>query len=602
MNFGKFFKNSQIIKVALGLAIVIVVYIASIFYKQMQSLESSVNLMSNSTETQLELERVLSIISIYETNLRSYIITKNESYLENRFLRKGEIDLNFLRIKKLVANNPARSKDVDELKQMIDYRFALFKETLLLAKSPNTDKDLLNTKLIESSGFTEKMQTFVYKTINAEGDKLKIHSNNHQFELQDSIISAFLLVILTLLILVLSFNKMNVDIYELKKANDELQFVNHSFNSAEKIAGFGHWKFNLETKEFTFSDNFFRLLGAEPNSFEPSLENLVKYIHPDDLDYVFQTHRKSLITYEDTSLLFRFVLPNGENRYIMAVGNFARNSDGQMIKTGVNYDVSDQYKKTIELEENNKELTSINAELESFNNIVSHDLQEPLHKIQMFISRIEDKEMDLMTEQGKLYLKKIRVSANKMQTLLIDLVNYSRAAKGAKVFVETDLDVVLNQVLEDLSLNIEHKKVKIYRQELPVMNVIPFQIEQLFINLISNSIKYSKENLAPEISIIIDQVEENDIYNNEIISNDDFYKIVVADNGIGFKQEYAEKIFLLFQRLESDTKYTGTGLGLAICKRIVENHNGFIKVVSEPGIGTQFSIYIPKVNSNTILA
>jgi len=594
MKLVNLFKNSQIFKIALVIAIVVVGYIASVFYTQMQSLESSVDLITNSTETQLELERVLSVISIYETNLRSYIITKDDSYLEHRFLRRGEIDRNFTRIKKLVANNPARSKDVDELKQMIDYRFALFRETMLLAKSPNTDSVLLNAKLRESSEFTEKMKTFVYKTINAEGDKLKIHNENHQFELQDSIISAFLLVILSLLILLLSFNKMNVDIDELKKSNDELKFVNRSFNYAEKIAGFGHWKLNLETGAYTFSDNLFRLLGEEPNSFEPNLQNVAKYIHPDDVDYVMDVHRKSLLTQESTSMMLRFILPSGDYRYIMSVGTFTRNSKGQLVKTGVNYDISDQYKKTQELEENNKELKSINEELESFNNIVSHDLQEPLHKIQMFISRIEAKEMDLITEQGKVYFSKIRISANKMQTLLIDLVNYSRTIKGDKVFVETDLNVVLLQVIDDLSLNIEEKKAILNLEKLPVIKVIPFQIEQLFVNLISNALKYSKENSVPEIAVFIDNIGDADIYENEIISNDSYYKIVIADNGIGFKQEYAEKIFVLFQRLEQDSKYSGTGLGLAICKRIIENHDGFIKVNSDPGIGTQFSIYIPK--------
>jgi hypothetical protein len=119
---------------------------------------------------------------------------------------------------------------------------------------------------------------------------------------------------------------MNVDIYELKKANDELKFVNHSFDSAEKIAGFGHWKLNLETKEYSFSNNFYRLLGEEMGTFEPNLENITKRIHPDDVAYVIETHKKSLATFEDTSLMFRFVLPNGENRYIMAVGNFTKNS------------------------------------------------------------------------------------------------------------------------------------------------------------------------------------------------------------------------------------------------------------------------------------
>lgn len=594
MKLAKFYKNSQVFKIALGIAIVVVGYIASVFYTQMRSLDSSVSLIANATETQLELEKVLSIISIYETNLRSYIITKDETYLENRFLRRGEIETNLKRINKLVANNPARVKDVKRLNKLIDYRFALFRETLLLAKSKNPNSEVLNAKLQESNNFTELMKNFVYKTINAEGDKVKIHNDNHQFELQDSIISAFLLVILSLLILLLSFNKMNVDINELKKANDELKFLNHSFNNAEKIAGFGHWKINLETNTYSFSDNFFRLLGLEPQSFVPSLENISKYLHPDDIDYVTRMHLESLQTYKPTSLMFRFVLPNGEIKYVMSVGSFTRNGKGQMVKTGVNYDMTEQHKRTIELEENNKELININEELESFNNIVSHDLQEPLRKIQMFISRIESTDMDSISEKGKEYFNKIRTSANKMQTLLIDLVNYSRTIKGDKVFEVTDITELVHHVIDELSSDIEDKGAKIDLGDLPTVKVISFQMEQLFINLISNSLKYSQEDVTPEISIFTEKIDKNEVFDNEIITDENYYKIVIKDNGIGFKQEYAEKVFVLFQRLETGSQYSGTGLGLAICKRIVDNHNGFIKVVSEPNIGSRFSVFLPK--------
>ncbi len=594
MKFVGLYKNSQVFKIALGIAIVVVGYIASVFYTQMRSLDSSVSLIANATETQLELEKVLSIISIYETNLRSFIITKDDSYLKNRFLRKGEIESNLKRIDKLVANNPARIKDVKRLKELIDYRFELFRETLLLAKSKSPNSLILNAKLQESNEFTEAMKNFVYKTINAEGDKVKIHNSNHQFELQDSIISAFLLVILSLLILLLSFNKMNVDIDELKKANDELKFLNRSFNEAEKIAGFGHWKVNLVTNTYTFSDNFYRLLEVEPQSFAPSLESISQFIHPDDKEYVSDMHLQSLKTYKPTSIMFRFILPSGEMKYVMSVGSFVENSDGEMVKTGVNYDMTDQFKRTLELEENNRELKSINEELESFNNIVSHDLQEPLHKIQMFISRIEAKENDALSDQGKVYFSKIRTSANKMQTLLIDLVNYSRTIKGDKVFEETNLNEVVLQVIDDLSLDIEEKKAKITVSDLPTVKVISFQIEQLFINLISNSLKYCKEDVAAQISIFSEEIEEHEIRDNEKVSNDNFYKIVIKDNGIGFKQEYADKIFILFQRLETGAQYSGTGLGLAICKRIVENHNGFIQVTSEPNVGSEFSIFIPK--------
>ncbi|CAM2983913.1 ATP-binding protein [Flavobacterium frigoris] len=594
MKLKKLYKNTQIFKIALGIAIVVVGYIASVFYTQMRGLDSSVDLITNSTETQLELEKILSTISMYESNLRGYIITKDESYIKNRFLRRGEIDQNILKIKELVASNPNRVKDIERLNKLIDHRFDLFRETLLLSKSKYFDSVIFNKKLQESNSFTESMKTFVYKTINAEGDKIKVHNVNHQFELEDSIISAFLLVILTLLILLLSFNKTNVDVVELKKANDEMKFLNLSFTNAEKIAGFGHWKINIETGLYTFSDNFYRLLGEEPNAFEPKLENLNKYIHRDDLENVIQSHKDSLISYEPTSLTFRFVLTNGEIKYIKSVGSFTQNSKGEMIKTGVNHDITEQYVKTLKLEESNTELKSINEELESFNNIVSHDLQEPLHKIQMFISRIGDNDKETISEQGKTYLSKIGISANKMQALLIDLVNYSRTIKGDKVFEEVNLNDIVNVVIDDLSSSIDDKKAVIEVGSLPTIKGISFQIDQLFVNLITNSLKYSKDTIAPQINIYIEDIGIDEFYNDKLILDSDYHKIVIRDNGIGFKQEYADKIFMLFQRLETSPKYSGTGLGLAICKKIVDNHHGYITVQSEPNIGTTFYVFMPK--------
>ena len=588
------YKNAQVFKIALGIAIIVVCYIASVFYTKMQQLNRSVEIISNSTETQLELEKLLSVISIYETNLRSYVITKDESYIQNRFLNRGNIELNLTRLKNLARHNTIRTNDIDSLKKLIDYRFKLFRETVTIAKAKKVSTLELNSKLLESSDCTEKMRAFVYKIISREGRNVKFYNSNHQFELQDSIISAFLLVILSLLILLLSFNKMRIDIYELKKTNDELKFLNYSFNNAEKIAGFGHWKHNMVTNSYTFSENFYRLMGVEPHSFEPNVENFVKFIHPEDIENVVKAHKDSLKTLQPTSTLMRYLLPDGTVRHIMAVGSFTKNSRNQMVKIGVNYDITDQYRKTLELEENNKELKSINAELEAFTNIASHDLQEPLRKIQMFISRLDEDQTQLLSEQGKEYFMKIRTAANRMQTLLIDLLNYSRTIKADKVFESVDLNTVLSQIMEDLVLNIEEKQAIIEVGALPKINGIKFQIEQLFVNLITNSLKYSKENTPPRINIAAEKIPGNEMVAGKPIQDNKYYKITVTDNGIGFKQEYANKIFQLFKRLETDSKYSGTGLGLAICKKVVDNHNGFIKVKSKPGEGTKFSIFIPK--------
>lgn len=594
MKFSTLYKSAQIFKIALVVAIVVIGYIASVFYSKMKKLDESVELIATSNQTQLELEKLLSIISNYETNLRSYIITKDDVYLKDRFLKRGEIARNIKKLKTLHGENELVNNDLDSLQKMFDRRFIMFRETLTIAKSNNFDRNELNESLLKSTHFTNQMRAFVYKRINSESHKLKLLNSNHQFELEDSIISAFLLVLLSLLMLLLSFNKMRVDIHVLKKTNDELKLLNHSFNNAEKIAGFGHWKYNLETKKYTFSDNYYRLMGAEPQEFQSNLQNAMNYIHPEDAERVLKVHQQSIIDQQPTSLLLRYILKSGEIRHIMSVGSFTENSLGQVVKVGVNYDITEQYTKTLELEDSNKHLKAINSELESFNNIVSHDLQEPLRKIQMFISRLQEKEADSLSDQGKEYFSKINQAANRMQALMIDLVNYTRTIKGDKIFVKTSLNKILDQVLSDLGQNIEETKTDISIKKLPTIQGIPFQLEQLFINLISNSIKYSREDRSPKISIFTEKITEKDYDVDLSVSDSKYYKIVVSDNGIGFKQEYAERIFMLFQRLETDSKYSGTGIGLAICKKIIENHNGFIKATSEPGLGTKFHIYLPK--------
>jgi signal transduction histidine kinase len=594
MKFFGLYKNTQVFKIALIVAIVVIGYIAKVFYTQMQKLDTSVELIATSNKTQYELEKLLSIMGSYEMSLRNYIITKDETYLEDRFFNKGEIEGCIKNLKNIAGNNSTKIKDVDSLKNLIDYRFKLFRDILLIQKSKNKNSPELYIKLLESSSCTESMHSFVYKRINDEISKIKRYNINHQFELNDSIISAFLLVFLSLMILLLSFNKMNADIDELKKTNDELKFTTFSFKNAEEIAGFGHWKFNLDKNTYTFSDNYYRLMGVEPHAFEPSLENATKFLHPDDYDNAIQIHKQSLIDHQPTSTMLRYLLQDGTIKYIMTVGSFTRNSSGDLVKIGVNYDITAEHKKTLEVEESNKQLKASNAELESFNSIVSHDLQEPLRKIQMFVSRIEEKELDLLTNNGKEYFAKIRLAANKMQTLLIDLLNYSRVVKGDNIFVKLNLKELVEQCLQDLSVAIEDKKAEIEVMDLPEINGIGFQVEQLFVNLISNSLKYSKENVPPKICIKSEKITKKEMYNDKIISNSEYYKIIVSDNGIGFKQEYASKIFQLFKRLETDPKYTGTGIGLAICKKIIENHNGFIKVKSKLDVGTKFSIFFPK--------
>jgi signal transduction histidine kinase len=215
-------------------------------------------------------------------------------------------------------------------------------------------------------------------------------------------------------------------------------------------------------------------------------------------------------------------------------------------------------------------------------------LQEPLRKIQIFAELLEKNIED--RNEVKKNLDKINSSAKRMSVLISDVLKYSQLSKTEELFTQTDLNKILDIVKENLELLITEKKVKIIHSVLPVLNGIPIQLQQLFSNLITNSIKYAAKD--PVIEITATDIPQSDIEKyTGLHAGNKYTKIIFSDNGIGFEPQYTEKAFKLFQRLNHETY--GTGIGLALCKKVVENHKGYITVASEPGKGTAFTIILP---------
>jgi PAS domain S-box-containing protein len=228
------------------------------------------------------------------------------------------------------------------------------------------------------------------------------------------------------------------------------------------------------------------------------------------------------------------------------------------------------------------------AELEQFAYIASHDLQEPLRKIQVFSELLEQNQdnADMVSK----YLEKIHSSANRMSRLIKDVLHYTVVAKTEEIFTETDLNQVLADVKDDFELLISQKQVTINHPPLPSVKGIPVQLRQLFANLLSNSIQFCEQK--PVINISSQKIMNGELKQYpELNSNLAYLKITFNDNGIGFEQKYAEQIFKLFQRLH--TIPYGTGIGLALCKRIIENHHGHITVSSELSKGSTFELFLP---------
>ncbi|MDR7371345.1 PAS domain S-box protein [Flavobacterium aquidurense] len=247
----------------------------------------------------------------------------------------------------------------------------------------------------------------------------------------------------------------------------------------------------------------------------------------------------------------------------------------------------------LELEQKNTELQKMNQELQSFAYISSHDLQEPLRKIQTFASLIMDKEFENLSDSGKDKFQRMQNAAQRMQTLINDLLSYSRTNVQERIFEKTDLSKIIDEVKDDLKEELEQKHATVVNLESCEVNIIPFQFRQLLYNLISNSLKFSYPDIPPRIEIKSDILKGEDLDNDKLKKDINYCHITISDNGIGFEQQYSAKIFEVFQRLHGKIEYNGTGIGLAIVKKIVENHNGFITATGEKNKGATFDIYIP---------
>ena len=232
----------------------------------------------------------------------------------------------------------------------------------------------------------------------------------------------------------------------------------------------------------------------------------------------------------------------------------------------------------------NKELQRSNQNLEEFAHAASHDLKEPVRKIHFFTNQLKGQLAPQLEESQARAFNRIENATERMGNLIDDLLLYSHVSQRPHERETIDLNKKVQRVLEDLELDIEEKKAIIHVGKLPVVQGYRRQLQQLFQNLVSNALKYSKADTAPQIHIIASEVVE---YERP------YHLIEIKDNGIGFEQEYGEKIFQMFTRLHGKAEYSGTGVGLSIVKKVVENHNGFIKAESVAGEGSVFKIYLP---------
>lgn len=332
----------------------------------------------------------------------------------------------------------------------------------------------------------------------------------------------------------------------------------------------------------------------------------LQIVHPDDKDANLRTWLYAIRTGQNFSFEHRFRRYDGSYRWQLSRALPLKDAEGTIqMWVGTSTDIHDQkeftnelekvvQERTAELKQKNADLEKMNKELQAFTYISSHDLQEPLRKIQTFASHILEKERRNLSKTGQEYLTRMNDSASRMQLLINDLLTYSRTTTTERKFENTLLNDILSEVKKDLREEIQQKNAVIEATNLCRASVIPFQFHQLFFNLISNSLKFSRTSPAPHITITCELAEGRHLKNDQLDAATHYQHLCFADNGIGFKQKYGERIFEVFQRLNGKNEYKGTGIGLAIVKKIIENHRGVIVATGHPQAGATFDIYLPQ--------
>ncbi len=587
------FNSSNSLRVIFVIAVFILLFLSSIAYKHNQDLNESSKLVMHTYEINIQLERLMSAIKDAETGQRGYIITRNARFLTPYIYSRDKVNTSFITLKKLTADNPQQQKNLQKLFKLITQRFVSFENCLKYSDPKTYDKRKLDNHMFGGRILMENIRFKVDEMNDIEKTFLKKRLKIYDSEISLSPLFSISLFLVALCFILLAYRQISRDFQRLKIFNKRLLISTGLIAESESIGNFSTWQWDLDADKIDYSDNQYRLLGYEPNSFVPNKATLLKFVHPEDKE-TFAHYMDGIIEKKKLPFVYyKIIRPDHEVRYFKTTGKIVTDQQGSKILLGINFDITDEHLLNIELQERNKELEKSNKELASFNHVASHDLQEPLRKIQTFISRVSDADKKVMSDSAKNYISKIESSAKRMRVLIDDLLLFSRTNTTKKEFIKINLNELLDNAESELAEIIEEKRAVITTNKLPKLAVIPYQIEQLFINLIGNSLKYSRPDINPEISITSEKINSSDYPEILEQSVKKFHKITFRDNGMGFDPQFKETIFILFQRLHSKTDYPGTGIGLAICKKIVENHKGHITADSNIGKGSEFTVFLP---------
>ncbi len=385
-----------------------------------------------------------------------------------------------------------------------------------------------------------------------------------------------------------------VDVTERRKAREELEEIQENFRLVTEAMEDVFWISTPGREKMIYINPAYeRIWGESRKNLYEDPKSFLDHVHPEDRDIVaadVKGHEKGEWSFE-----YRIVRPDGSIRWIHDRGFPLLDEEGHLkLMADIASDITEQKAMEQEIRQYIEELERSNQELENFAYISSHDLQEPLRKIQTFGGRLAEKYADKLGEDGRDYLERMNRAATRMRRLIDDLLIYSRITTKAKPFGPVCLEEIIPEALSNLENLIEETGGSVNAEDISLrIEADPTQMLQLFQNLIGNGLKFHRPNVPPVVHIDVELVPTSRYHSGAEARSPKACRIIVRDNGIGFDEKYLERIFEPFQRLHGRFEYAGTGMGLAICRKIVDRHGGNVTAQSKPGEGTTFIVILP---------
>lgn len=543
-----------------------------------------------------------------ETAVRGYRLTYDSAYLDPYFRAATELPRQIVKLDSLVRKNKEQREITQSLYTLVGDKFSIMSSLLRLknrqtAQIADDEKALLGQgRLIMDSirsATTRIMaveQQRVEQGIDDESDYRAIAPIALLFYTLFALFGVTYLFVQT----VKELNKREIaedivreDFKKLQLQNSLLEENRIILNEAEAISKMGSWKWEENSNEVIGSDGLYKILNRktdEPISLHAFLEN----VHSEDVEELKIFLDKIKTSEIITSIDYRIVTGN-KVRYFSMMAKPTTTTTTTILGAVVEITERKEYERL--LEQSNQELKRSNEDLEQFASVASHDLQEPLRKIRAFGDRLISKYGTTLGELGSDYIFRMQAAAGRMQLLIQNLLTFSKASR-----LEVDHQLlqpgsILEEVLDDIEVLVKQEQAVVHIGKIPAFSGDKLQVKRLFQNLIANAIKFHKAGVPPHVEIQGRQMQEYEILKELglAVPQNEYVRISIKDNGIGFDNKYAEQIFTIFQRLHGHTTYEGTGIGLAICRKIVANHGGYILAKGTEQVGSEF-IVIFKIN------